>query len=50
MTFQKLNILNAQSTLANSVPILDRYYPKIIRIVSSRFFIKKNSIFFIVIK
>ena len=39
MTFQQLNTLDAQSTLADSVPILDRYYPKIIRIVISRFFI-----------
>ena len=52
MTLQKINIPNGQSTLAGliSVPILDRYNPKIIRIVISRFFIKKNSIFFILIK
>ena len=29
---------------------MDRYSPKIIRIVVSRFFMKKNSIYFILIK
>ena len=41
MTFPKLNIPNGQSALAgrtSSVAILDRYNPKIIRIVISRFF------------
>ena len=34
----------------SSVPVLDRCNPKIIRIVISRFFQKKNSICFILIK
>ena len=41
MTFQKLNIPNGQSALAglDLKPTLDRYNPKIIRIVVSRFFL-----------
>ena len=52
MTFQKLNILDGQPALAGLVLYQSWTVtiPIIIRIVVSRFFIKKISIFFILIK